>query len=176
MRVPHLLFVLIASLGVSACSLGSERDISMRQLDKPGEGPDEFSILPSRPLEAPADYAALPTPTPGQSNLTDRNPVAEGIAALGGTSASRSASGVPASDMALLNHVSRNGVSGDIRATLAAEDEDFRTRKSRFTKIRLFKTDRYAQAYERQTLEPYGEWYRFRRTGVQTPAAPPRGE
>ena len=176
MRVPHLLLVLIASLGLSACSVGQERDISMRQLDKPGEGPDEFSILPSRPLEAPADYAALPAPTPGQTNLTDRNPVAEGITALGGKAASLTAAGVPASDSALVRHAARNGTSPDIRTTLAAEDEAFRSRKSRFTKIRLFKTDRYAQAYERQTLEPYNEWYRFRRTGVQTPAAPPRGE
>ena len=39
MRAPYLMFVLIASLGVSACSVGQERDISMRQLDKPGELP-----------------------------------------------------------------------------------------------------------------------------------------
>ena len=176
MRAPYLMFVLIASLGVSACSVGEERDISMRQLDKPGEGPDEFGILPSRPLEAPADYSALPTPTPGQANLSDRDPIAEGIAALGGNPASRAATGVPASDAALVQHASRNGVAPDIRSTLAAEDKDFRTRKSRFTKIRLFKTDRYAEAYKRQTLEPYDEWYKYRRTGVQTPSAPPRGE
>ena len=176
MRAPYLMFVLIASLGVSACSVGEERDISMRQLDKPGEGPDAFGILPSRPLGAPADYSALPTPTPGQANLSDRDPIAEGIAALGGNPASRAATGVPASDAALVQHASRNGVAPDIRSTLAAEDKDFRTRKSRFTKIRLFKTDRYAEAYKRQTLEPYDEWYKYRRTGVQTPAAPPRGE
>ena len=108
--------------------------------------------------------------------MSDRDPVAEGIAALGGNPASRAATGVPASDAALVQHASRNGVAPDIRSTLAAEDKDFRTRKSRFTKIRLFKTDRYAEAYKRQTLEPYGEWYKYRRTGVQTPAAPPRGE
>lgn len=173
MRVPFLLFILVASLGLSACG---ERDISMRQLDKPHEGPDEFGILPNKPLEAPTDFASLPAPTPGQVNLADRNPKAEGIAALGGNPASLTPAGVPASDAALVNHASRNGGAADIRTTLAAEDEAFRSRQSRFTKIRLFRTDRYPQAYRRQTLDPYDTWYAFRRTGVRTPAAPPRGE
>jgi Protein of unknown function (DUF3035) len=175
MRVPHLLFILVASIGLSACS-GDGRDISMRALDKPNEGPDEFSILPGKALEAPADYSTLPAPTPGQANLTDRNPKGEGIAALGGNAASLTPQGVPASDSALVNHASRNGGSSNIRGTLAAEDEAFRTRKSRFTKIRIVKTDRYAQAYKRQTLNAYDAWYKYRRTGVRTPAAPPRGE
>ena len=175
MRAPHLLFILVASLGLSACS-GGERDISMRQLDKPNEGPDEFGILPSKPLEAPANYSSLPAPTPGQVNLTDRNPRGEGIAALGGKPSRLVDTGVPNSDSALVRHAARNGNNPNVRAELAAEDEKFRSRKSRFTKIRLVKTDRYAQAYKRQTLDAYKEWYRFRRTGVRTPTAPPSGE
>ncbi|WP_439111866.1 DUF3035 domain-containing protein [Lentibacter sp.] len=173
MRAPYLMLILLAAVGLSACG---ERDISMRQLEKPNEGPDEFGILPSRALEAPSDYTTLPAPTPGQASLTDRNPKAEGIAALGGNPASLAPAGVPASDAALVNHASRNGGTPDIRGTLATEDEAFRARKSRFTKIRLIKTDRYAQAYKRQSLDPYDTWYSFRRTGVRTPTAPPRGE
>lgn len=172
MRPLHIVLVLIAALALSACASG-ERDISMRQLDKPGEGPDEFSILPSKPLEAPDSYTALPTPTPGQKSLTDRSPKAEGIAALGGNPARLTPSGVPASDGALVRHASRNGTAPNVRETLAAEDKDFRSRKSRFTRIRLIKTDRYAQAYRRQSLEPYSEWYKYRRTGARTPSAPP---
>lgn len=175
MRLSHIALTLVAALALSACG-SYERDISMRVLDKTGEGPDEFGILPSKPLQEPDSYTALPAPTTGQANRTDRNPRAEGIAALGGNPARLNKTGVPASDGALVRHASRNGVNPNVRAELAATDEKFRSRKSRFTKIRLFKQDNYAKAYKRQALEPYGEWYRYRRTGARTPAAPPFGE
>ncbi|MBU2980514.1 DUF3035 domain-containing protein [Lentibacter algarum] len=175
MRLIHVVLALVATVSLSACG-GSDRDITMRLLEAPGDGPDEFGVLPGKPLEAPSDYAELPTPTPGQTSLTDRSPRAEGIAALGGNPARLTPAGVPNSDSALVRHASRNGTNPNVRAELAAEDEKFRTRKSRFTKIRIVKTDRYAQAYKRQTLDAYKEWYRFRRTGVRTPTAPPTGE
>lgn len=173
MHLPKALLLLAAVATLSACG---ERDIRMRLLEKPGNGPDEFSILPSKPLEAPSDYAALPAPTPGAANLTDRSPKGEGLAALGGNPARLSGEGVPASDGALVRHASRNGVSPNVRAELAAEDERLRRRKSLFTRIRLFKQDRYAQTYKRETLSAYAEWYKYRRTGVRTPSAPPQGE
>ena len=37
--------------------------------------PDEFTVLPSKPLEAPEDYAALPTPTPGGWKPGGSNPI-----------------------------------------------------------------------------------------------------
>jgi hypothetical protein len=37
-------------------------------------GPDEFGIIPPKPLEMPEDLAALPEPTPGGANRTDRDP------------------------------------------------------------------------------------------------------
>jgi len=175
MRLSIVSLIMVAAVGLTACG-SSERDIRMRLLDKPGAGPDEFSVLPSKPLQAPENYDALPAPAPGGSNLTDRNPKGEGIAALGGNPERLSGTGVPGSDAALVRHASRGGVDPNIRADLAATDEAFRKRKSRFTGIRLFKTDRYAQAYKRQTLDAYDTWYDFRRTGVRTPAAPPKGE
>lgn len=175
MRLSIVSLTMLAALGLAACG-SSERDISMRLLDKPGAGPDEFSVLPSKPLQAPEAYDSLPPPTPGASNLTDRSPKGEGIAALGGNPSRLSGSGVPSSDAALVQHASRGGVDPDIRAELAATDKTFRKRKSRFTGIRIVKTDRYAQAYKRQTLDAYDAWYDFRRTGVRTPAAPPYGE
>lgn len=175
MRGPHLVISLIAVLGLAACSQGG-RDISMRALDKPNEGPDEFSILPSNRLQAPANYANLPTPTPGGRNLTDRDPRAEGIVALGGTPQPASATSVPATDAGLVSFARRNGGIANIRESLATEDEAFRRRQSRFTKIRLIKTDRYAEAYARETLDAYASWNRFRRAGLRTPAAPPANE
>ena len=46
------------------------------------DGPEEFAIVPSKPLELPPDLAALPAPTPGGSNITDQNPDADAVAAL----------------------------------------------------------------------------------------------
>ncbi|WP_323783986.1 DUF3035 domain-containing protein [Thalassovita sp.] len=166
-------WLLIAGLVLAACS-GEERDISLRDLRSFTDGPDEFSILPGKELQAPKDYTALPAPTPGGSNLTDQDPLGDGIAALGGRASARQpGAGIPAADSALVNHSSRKGVPSDIRETLAAEDEDFRRRKSRFTKIRIVKVDRYAQAYERQKLNAHAEQDSWRRRGVATPTAPP---
>ena len=164
---------LMAVLVVSACS-GKDRDIRMRDLRSFTNGPDEFMVLPSKELQAPADYASLPAPTPGGSNLTDQNPLGDGIAALGGKpGALVPGSGVPAGDAALVNYVGRNGVSADIRGILSAEDEEFRRKNSRFTKLKLVKMDRYNRAYRRLVIDPNVEVQRWRRIGVQTPSAPP---
>ncbi len=165
--------LLLAVMAVSACG-GKERDISMRDLRTFAAGPDEFMILPSKPLEEPTDFAALPAPTPGGKNLTDRNPRGDAVAALGGRpEALEPGTGVPATDGALVRHTGRHGTPADIRTTLAAEDEDFRRRKSLFTKFKIVREDRYNKAYEGQKLDTYRELERFRRSGISTPSAPP---
>ncbi|MBS1301907.1 DUF3035 domain-containing protein [Loktanella sp. SALINAS62] len=50
------------------------------------EGPDEFSVIPQRPLIIP-DTNALPVPQPGGTNPADLDPRAQAIRALGGRSA-----------------------------------------------------------------------------------------
>ncbi|MDX1782067.1 MAG: DUF3035 domain-containing protein [Thalassovita sp.] len=170
--MPRALLV-IAVLALAACS-GSERDIRMRDLRSFTGGPDEFSILPSKELQSPENYASLPVPTPGGSNLTDQNPLGDGIAALGGKpGALVPGRGVPAADSALLAFVGRNGVPADIRETLAAEDLAFRTRASRFTRFKIVREDLYNDTYRRQTIDPHAELWRWRRFGVTTPSAPP---
>lgn len=164
MRLLGLALLLIT--GLAACE-----NKGLRTLQGTSDGPDEFIVTPVKPLAQPDSFATLPTPTPGQSNLVDLQPLAESAAALGGR---RTAPGVvPASDAALVAHASRRGVSPTIRATLAEEDANFRKRKSRFTQIRLFPTDRYNEAYRREALDPrvVAEQYRLR--GVPTPSAPP---
>lgn len=47
-------------------------------------GPDEFGVLPGKPLQTPTNYSTLPSPTPDGSNLADATPYADGISALGG--------------------------------------------------------------------------------------------
>lgn len=174
MRLPHAM-ILGAALALAACTGGGpDGSLNLRDLRSTGGGPDEFSVLPGKPLEAPADFASLPTPTPGGSNLTDQHPLADGIAALGGRPSALEAQGVGSNDVALVRHAARNGVEGDIRMTLAAEDKAFQQRRSRFTRIRLFRdVDRYHEVYQNEMTDPYAELARFRRMGVSTPSAPP---
>ena len=77
---PALILGLMIAL--AACSRG---DPSLMNIKQPrGEGPDEFSVLPTKPLQIPEDLATLPEPTPGGTNLTDPTPEADIAIALGG--------------------------------------------------------------------------------------------
>lgn len=169
----RILILILTATGLAGCG-GFERDITLRNIQSPGSGPDEFSILPGKPLEQPKNFSELPTPTPGAANLTDQNPKADGIAALGGRPDRLVPQGIPGSDSALVRHASRNGVDPNVRETLATQDEDFRRRKSRFTKLRIARQDLYNKVYKRETLNARREMNRYRRsTGVRTPSAPP---
>lgn len=168
------LILVMAATGLAACG-GYERDITLRDIRSAGPGPDEFAILPGKPLQPPANFTELPPPTPGGANLTDQNPLGDGIAALGGNPARLQARGVPAGDAGLVRYASRNGVDPNVRAELAAQDEDYRRRKSRFTKFRLTRQDLYDKIYKRETLNARRTWNLFRRAGAPTPTAPPPG-
>lgn len=163
----RIAFFIVLPIVLAACSADG-----LRTLQNNGDGPSEFMVQPVKPLETPADYTSLPTPTPGQSNLTDRSGVAEGISALGGRPEAEGGA-VPASDGALVRHASRLGVAPNVRENLAEEDAKFRKRKQRFTGIRIVPVDRYAQAYKRQSLDQSAEAQRWRRAGARTPSAPP---
>ena len=166
MRRAYLLLILGAMV-LAACGQPKLRD-----LRPGGEGPDEFIVAPSLPLQEPASFSDLPAPTPGGSNITDPNPLADGVAALGGRRGAPNAP-VPAADAGIVSYAQRGGVSPGIRAQLAEEDADFRRRKARFTNIRLFPEDRYAQAYRREALDPFRVADAYRRAGIKTPTHPP---
>lgn len=169
MRMPRAIIALTLAIAVAGCS-----DIGLRHLEPPGQGPDEFSVMPVKPLTQPKDYAFLPAPTPGGANLTDPNPKADAVAALGGNpGALNPNTGVPASDGALVTASSRYGVAANTRQVLAEEDAAFRKRQSRWTRLRLFKVDRYSQVYKRDAIDPYQQTDAFRRQGYETPSSPP---
>lgn len=157
------------SLLLAACS----GDKGVRHLSSNGDGPDEFRILPAKPLSEPPNYSYLPPPTPGQSNITDLDPVGDAVAALGGSRKATKKTTIPGGDSSLVNYSGRLGRTQDIRTTLAAEDADFRKRRGRFTNIRISKQDRYNEIYEKHHLDQYAEQSRWRRAGITTPAAPP---
>ncbi|MEM6305690.1 MAG: DUF3035 domain-containing protein [Pseudomonadota bacterium] len=162
----------IAALILMTFALGACANDGLRDLQTDQKGPDEFLINPVKPLEQPTRFDTLPPPTPGGANRTDRSALAEGVVAFGGRPQSADA-GIPASDGALVQHVSRRGVNPNIRAKLAEEDADFRRRKQRFTQFRIVPVDRYNQAYSRQALDAAAEAERWRRAGARTPSSPP---
>lgn len=154
---------------LAACS-GSDRGLHRFGADR--SGPDEFAVMPMRPLVIP-DTLALAEPTPGGANRADPNPVGDAIAVLGGSQGAGNAGGVPATDVALVAAAGRAGVDPAIRTTLAAEDAAFRRRASVINALNWAGRDRYFRAYAGQALDAYGELARFRALGVAVPSAPP---
>ncbi len=160
--------VIVLALAVSAC--GGDETPNLLNSGATSDGPDEFAILPTKPLQMPDDLASLPAPTPGGGNLADPTPQADAVAALGGRpGASVGASG----DRGLVAYAGRFGVTPAIRETLAAEDLAFRRANNARLLERLFNTNVYFRAYESQTLDSYRELERMRRAGIRTPSAPP---
>lgn len=152
---------------LSACSSGKPELMNIRSTTN---GPDEFSILPPKPLELPETFATLPTPTPGGFSRTDPTPNEDAIIALGGTPGGP---GIPAGDAALLGYTSRYGTAGNIRSTLAQEDLAFRTDNQGRILERLFNVNVYFRAYRDFALDQYAELERFRAAGAGNPSAPP---
>ncbi len=141
--------------------------------DNRSEGPDEFSVLPSRPLEVPETLNVLPPPIPGGPNRTDATPRADAVLALGGTPNAGAGAPIPAADSALIATATRYGVPQGIRTQLAQEDADFR---SRAPGLRLLTRNRYYTLYRPQTLDAYAEQERFSQLGVGVPSASPPPE
>lgn len=154
-------------MGLVACSKGEPSLMNMRASQ---DGPDEFAILPTKALQEPKNYTDLPTPTPGQANLTDPTPQADAIAALGGNLGSGN---LRRSEGALVSAASRYGVSSNIREVLAASDLEWRRDNKGRVLERLFNVNVYYRAYETMHLDQHLELERLRRKGVWTPAAPP---
>ena len=160
--------VLAGVILVALASCGSRDKVpQLMNLRSGTNGPDEFSILPAKGLELPEDLAALPEPTPGGSNLTDQNPEADAILALGGNP------GAGVNDNALVAYAARRGLDPAIRSTLAAEDLAFRKKHPGRLLERALNLNTYFSAYRDSWLDQYDELSRWRAAGVATPAAPP---
>lgn len=171
MRIPLGLVILGLVVALAGCSRKPLHDLRSNST-----GPDEFLVSPVKPLTAPKNYSELPTPTPGGANLVDQNPAADAIAALGGRPSALDATGVPASDGALVSSASRYGVPSNTRSSLAEADADFRKRQGRMTSIKLFPVDRYSQIYRREIMDSFEANEAFRRAGYGTPTAPPENQ
>ncbi len=155
-------------MALSACENGDPKLMNVRS-----DTPDEFSVLPSKPLEQPASYTELPEPTPGGTNLVDPTPEADAVAALGGNPDLVNSTQIRAGEQGLISYASRFGVPGDIRDTLAAEDLDWRRNHNGLLLEQLFSVNVYLKAYAEMALDQHKELARLRALGVKTPTAPP---
>jgi len=167
-RFPAIALAMVMTL--AACGNG-DKVPSLMNIRSTTAGPDEFGIIPPRPLEMPEDLAALPDPTPGGANRTDRDPQAEAVAALGGNLGPRD--GVNTAHAGLYAYAARYGVTANIRETLAAEDLEYRRQNDGRLLERLFNVNVYYKAYEAQSLDQQAELWKWRRAGARTPSAPP---
>ena len=160
--------LLIGAVALAGCSR-KDRAPQLLNIKSSQEGPDEFAILPNKPLTLPSDYNALPDPTPGGQNITDATPLADATRALGGNPNAGS------NDGTLVAHATRYGVQQNIRGALASEDIEFRRKNDGRVLERLFNVNVYFKAYRKQALDQYSELERMRRAGIRTPSAPPEG-
>ena len=167
MRRPFLICAVF--LVLAACG-GSDEPKLLNLKQERGEGPDEFGILPSKPLQMPEDLATLPPPTPGGSNLSDPTPQADAAIALGGRPEVLAR---PSGDGALVAYAGRYGVDANIRNELAAADLEFRRENDGRLLERWFDVNVYFRAYEAMSLDQYAELARLRRAGIRTSAVPP---
>ncbi|WP_323766462.1 DUF3035 domain-containing protein [Antarctobacter sp.] len=173
MRRAHL--VAIIGMGVLASCAVVDRDKPLRDFRSNNGEPEEFAIVPNKPLVQPQSYSDLPPPTPGASNRTDQTPKADAVAALGGIPARLAvrAEGVPAGDTALIQRASRFGRDPNVRQDLAQTDAKFRRSKSIFN-WSIVPQDDYYKAYRRETLDAYRWLNIYRRAGAKTPTPPPQ--
>ena len=168
MRAFSLVIGLTALAGLAACG----GDPHLMNIKTGQNSPDEFAILPSKPLSMPPDLALLPTPTPGQANITDPTPQADAVAALGGNPGALADRGVAASDLALVAYAGRRGTDANIRTTLAEADVKYRTRNKRRPLEKLFGTSVYQRAYRPMALDSDSEQTRWQMGGAITSTSP----
>lgn len=165
---------LVSALALVGCG-AKDKQPELMHLRSSTSGPDEFGILPTKPLAMPDSLTELPAPTPGGKNITDPTPEADAVAALGGNPERVTGTGRAAGDGGLLSHADRFGVEGNIRDQLAAEDLEWRRKHDGRLLERLFNVNVYLKAYRPMSLDQQTELERWRKLGLRTPAAPPSG-
>lgn len=130
--------------------------------------PDEFLVMPTRPLEIPENLASLPTPTPGAPNRVEYQPEAIAIAGLTGQDSMRTASA-----SALLARAGAGSANPQIRTILAQEDIEYRNRHRGRVLERLFSRNKEALIYQDMTLNAPVVYEAMRERGVNLSAPPP---
>jgi hypothetical protein len=159
--------LLAAALALMGCGNEGGAAGLLRSAGVGTQTPDEFMVLPTRPLEVPSDMRALPTPTPGAPNRVDIQPRAEAVAALAGRTQPAEVSGAAL--------VARAGpAEPNIRGTVALEAATFRQENRGLLFERWFSRNLEAVIYDDVILDAAAEYQRLRAAGVAVPPAPPQ--
>ncbi len=157
-----------AALILSGCGQ-DEIAGTLQQASLANGAPDEFLVLPQKPLEMPEDLSALPAPDPTAGSRVEIDPHAGAKRALGGTGGGYSASG---SDNTLLAAARSRPISANIREELRAEDEKKRKRPTGLVGfLDIFRiTPREQTIYVEDELDAREELVKWRKRGVRTPS------
>lgn len=164
------LSMIVAIFALQACDGGPLATGTLKD-----DGPDEFAIIPNKPLELPeelgTELAQLPTPTPGARSRAIPAPRREAVATLGGQPERLDDRRVTASESQLIAAASVSGVNPNIRSILAAEQADNPDTKPRLLE-RAFGLQRRANAGRLTALDPQAEAVRLQRLGVRVIVPP----
>lgn len=166
-----LALILAIGASLSACNRNSGNGRPLLNLRQSAIAPDEFLVVPQKPLETPASLAVLPTPDPGAKARVMIDFESNLLEALGGRPMSDGA--IPASDGAFVKAArAGSGTTDGIRDLLRAEDQAFRD--DRAGRIERFAKKRKAvMIYDPMLLDPVAEAARMQALGVKIPAVPP---
>lgn len=160
---------ILASLSVLAACSSDAPPVTLAEASIANGAPDEFLVLPQRPLEMPDDLETLPEPDLEAGTRVAIDPIAEAKRAVGGTGGSTRAT---ATDQAMLAAARTVGVNPNIRAELRAETEAKIARPGGLAGfLDIFRiSDRKKTAFDDQRLDALGELKRRQAQDVRTPA------
>lgn len=138
--------------------------------NKTTSSPDEFTVLPSKPLEQPTTYNTLPTPTQNDINLANQRPISDAVVALGGNAAALNGTRSTPAEAPLIAAVSRNGVTDNIRTILANESATKRKGRNgdRFLYRLTGRPDPKGRG-SKDAIDPELEAIRLHELGIKTP-------
>ncbi len=160
--------LILAAVGLSACEeTADDRDLLTRVMSANTQGPEEFVVVPNKPLTLPEDLASLPLPQPGITSRSEQNPRADAIAALGGRQQRAG------TDRGLLAALGVTQVDPNIRTTLAREAREFRENNPGLILDRMMGRMTDPVIYRGQLLDPAAEVERLRAAGVRVPQMAP---
>ena len=181
-RWPHCPSAILgAALALGACSAVGD---PIEAIGGRAPAPDEFMVLPRKPLVVPPTLAAgpdLPAPDPGRPSPLEPDPEAAAVAALTGdaTTARTAAGEVSAGEASLLTAARASSASPEIRVQLeeeriaAAEAEADAPYEPPTLGEMFFGSSDDEEAPDPEiVLDPIAESQRLQREGVATPNDP----
>jgi hypothetical protein len=163
----RLAVILPLVLGLGGCSNGGLA--GFLRTSGATSTPDEFLVLPTRPLEIPDNLSALPPPTPGTVNRVDYQPERIAVAGLTGKDVPLTTT----SGTALLARAGAGSANPQIRVITAEEDADYRSVNKGRLLERWFSRDKEAVVYRSMTLDAAAAYDEMRSRGVEVSPPPP---